>query len=151
VAYLPHATVGHQLPVFLSAARAVVTNAIPPYDLYEFPPEVGKIPPHRTDAGAYLIAEAYGAQRVVFVEDVDGIYTADPNGPEGARAELIPKVGAAELLAMNLPTLPIDRIVLELMGSAKHEKEVQVVNGLKPGNILKALDGEHVGTIIHAD
>ena len=151
VAYLPHATVGHQLPVFLSAARAVVTNAIPPYELYEFPPAVGKIPPHRTDAGVYLIAEAYGARRIVFVEDVDGIYTADPNGPGGESAELIPEVGAAELLGMNLPTLPIDRMVLELMGSARHERQVQVVNGLKPGNILKALEGEHVGTIIHAD
>lgn len=49
---------------------------------------------------------------------------------------------------MNLATLPIDRMVLELMGSAKHRKQIQIVNGLKPGNIKKALAGEHVGTVI---
>jgi molybdenum storage protein len=35
------------------------------------------------------------------------------------------------------------------MATAKHVKEIQVVNGHTPGNITKALDGEHVGTIIH--
>jgi molybdenum storage protein len=151
VAYLPHATVGHQLPVFLAAARGVVTNAIPPYELYEFPPEVGRIPPHRSDAGALLIAEAYGASRVVLVEDVDGVYTADPNGPEGKGAELIAKVGASELKGMNLASLPFDRIVLDLMAHARLVKEIQVVNGLKRGSIARALAGEHVGTIVHAD
>jgi molybdenum storage protein len=59
-------------------------------------------------------------------------------------------VDAAELLAMDLPTLPIDRIVLELMADAKHVKEIQIVNGLQRGNITKALRGEHVGTIVTA-
>jgi len=52
---------------------------------------------------------------------------------------------------MDLPTLPIDRLVPELMANAKHQKEIQIVNGLVPGNIARALAGEHVGTIIHAD
>jgi isopentenyl phosphate kinase len=26
-----------------------------------------------------------------------------------------------------------------------------VINGLEPGNLTRALDGEHVGTVIHAD
>ena len=51
---------------------------------------------------------------------------------------------------MNIATLPIDPIVLELMATAKHVKEIQIVNGRTPGNITKALAGEHVGTIIHA-
>jgi hypothetical protein len=29
-------------------------------------------------------------------------------------------------------------------------REIQIVNGLTPGNITRALRGEHVGTIIHA-
>ena len=151
VAYLPHAAVAHQLAVFMAATRGVVTNAIPPYELYEFPPAVGKIPPHRTDAGALLIAEAYGARRVVIAEDVDGVFTADPNGPDGASAELIREVGAKELEAMKLASLPFDRIVLDLMGRGRLVKEIQVVNGLVPGNIRRALSGEHVGTIVRAD
>jgi len=149
VVYLPHASVGHHLPVFLSAAPAVVANGYPPYHLYEFPPDVGRIPPHRTDAGSFLLADAYGAARLIYVDDVDGVYTADP--AEHPDAELIGRIGAKELMARNLSTLPIDRIVLKLMGSAKHRKEIQIVNGLKRGNIGKALAGERVGTIIHAD
>jgi molybdenum storage protein len=149
VSYLPHTTVAHQLAVHLSASRAVVSNGYPPYGLYEFPPEAGRIPPHRTDSGALLLADAYGAARVVYAKDVDGVFTGDP-AVEGVTPELIPRVGAAELLAMNLPTLPVDLMVLELMARAKHVREIQVVNGLVPGNITSALRGEHVGTIIHA-
>src|SRR3954453_6699051 len=151
LSYLPPTTVGHQLAVHLAASPAAVSNGFPPYELFEFPPAVGKIPPHRTDAGAFLIADAYGAARVIFAKDVDGVYTCDPATAGEDEAELIPRVGAGELLAMDLPTLPIDRIVLELMADAKHQKEIQIVNGLVPGNIAKALAGEHVGTIVYAD
>jgi len=151
VSYAPHATVAHQLAAHLSASPAVVSNGYPPYEMFEFPPAVGKIPQHRTDTGAFLIADAYGAARAIYVKDVDGVYTYDPaTAPEGD-AELIPRVGAAELLAMDIATLPIDRLVLELMANAKHQKEIQIVNGLVPGNVTKALRGEHVGTIIYAD
>lgn len=149
VVYLPHTSVGHHLPVFLSAVPAVVANGYPPYHLYEFPPEVGRIPPHRTDAGTFLLADAYGAARLTYVDDVDGIFTADPAEDPGA--SLIPRIGARELIARKLPTLPLDRIVATLMDSAKHVKEIQIVNGLKPGNITKALAGDHVGTIVYAD
>jgi molybdenum storage protein len=37
------------------------------------------------------------------------------------------------------------------MAHAKNQKEIQIVNGLTPGNITKALQGEHVGTLVHAD
>ena len=151
VSYLPHTSVAHQLAVHLAASPAAVSNGFPPYGMFEFPPAVGRIPPHRTDAGAFLIADAYGAARSIYVKDVDGIYTCDPATAAEGEAELIPRVGAGELLAMDLPSLPIDRVVLELMGRAKHQKEIQIVNGLTPGNITKALQGEHVGTIVYAD
>ena len=149
VSYLPHTTVAHQLAVHLSASRAVVSNGYPPYGLYEFPPEVGRIPPHRTDSGAFLLADAYGAARAVYAKDVDGVFTTDP-AVEGGTPEFIPRVSVAELRAMNLATLPVDAMVLELMGRAKNVREIQIVNGLVPGNITRALRGEHVGTIIHA-
>jgi molybdenum storage protein len=151
VSYLSHHSVALQLAVHLSATPAVVSNGFPPYGNYEFPPTVGKIPPHRTDAGTLLLADAYGARKTIYVKDVDGVYTRDPATAEGGKPELLPRVGAAELLAMNIETLPIDLIVLELVATAKHVKEIQIVNGLTPGNITKALSGEHVGTIIHAD
>lgn len=149
VGYLPHTVVSHQLSLFLSASPAAVCNGYPPYELFEHPSAAGKIPTHRTDVGVFLLADAYGAESLVYAEDVDGIFTADPNGDESA--QLIPQTTAAELIEKNLKTLPIDRLVLELMGAAKHRKQIQVVNGLKPGNIRRALAGEHVGTIVTSD
>jgi len=149
VSYLAHTSVSLQLAAHLAASPAAVSNGYPPYEMFEFPPAVGKIPPHRTDTGAFLIADAFGAERAIYVKDVDGVYTADP--ANGGDAEFLPRVGAGELLAMDLPTLPIDRLVLELMANARHQKEIQIVNGLTPGNITKALAGEHVGTIVYAD
>ena len=147
VSYLPHTSVGHQLSVHLAASPAAVSNGYPPYELFEHPPAVGKIPPHQTDTGTFLIADAYGAERTVYVKDVDGVYTRDP--PQRGEGELIPRISAAELIALDLPTLPVDRLLLELMANAKHVKEIQIVNGLTAGNLTKALDGEHVGTIVH--
>ena len=40
--------------------------------------------------------------------------------------------------------------VLDLLASARYVREVQIVNGLVPGNLTRALAGEHVGTIITA-
>jgi len=150
VSYLPHTTVARQLAVHLSASPAVVSNGYPPYELFEFPPAAGRIPPHQTDAGVFLLSDAYGAARTVYVKDVDGVYTCDPAAAAEGEAQLLARVDAAELLAMDLPTLPIDRIVLELMANAKHVKEVQIVNGLQRGNVTRALRGEHVGTIVTA-
>jgi molybdenum storage protein len=147
VSYLPHGTVAHQLATHLAASRAVVANGYPPYGVHEFPPGIGKIPPHRSDAGAFLLADAYGAARTIYVKDVDGVFRGAPQAGEG----LIPRVGARELLELGLPNLPIDRIVLQMMADAKHVTEIQLVNGLVPGAIAKALAGEHTGTIIHAD
>jgi molybdenum storage protein len=40
--------------------------------------------------------------------------------------------------------------VLDLLKSSRHVRQVQIVNGLVPGNLTRALAGEHVGTIITA-
>jgi molybdenum storage protein len=135
------------LPAMLAAARGAVFNGVPPYDLWEHPPAVGKIPPHRTDTGSYLVAEVFGARRMIFVKDVDGLYTADP--ATEPRATLIPRIQAAELIARDLPTLPIDRVVPELLLRARLATEIQIINGLVPGNLTRALRGEHVGSILH--
>lgn len=150
VSYLQHTAVAHQLATHLAASPAVVSNGYPPYGLYEFPPETGKIPPHRTDTGAFLLADAYGAARTIYVKDVDGVHTADPAG-NGGSPKLIPRVGVSELLDMGLDTLPVDIQLLHVMAHAKNITEIQIINGRTPGNITRALNGEHVGTIIHTD
>lgn len=145
--YLEAPFIVQLLPAMLAAARGAVFNGIPPYDLWEHPPALGKLPPHGSDAGAYLVGEVFGARTVILLKDVDGLYTADPK--TDPNATFIPEIGAADLLAKQLPTLPIEPSVLHLLTRAKLVRSVRIVNGLTPGNLTRALDGESVGTLIH--
>jgi molybdenum storage protein len=146
--YLEAPFIVQLLPAMLAAARGAVFNGIPPYDLWEHPPAVGKLPPHGGDAGSYLVGEVFGARAVILLKDVDGLYTADPKThPE---ASFIPEIRAADLIRMGLETLPIEPVVLELLTRARLVKSVRIVNGLVAGNLTRALAGEPVGTFIHA-
>src|SRR6201996_4780460 len=82
VSYIEHPTIANQLALHLTATRAVVGSAFPPYHHHEFP--TARIPPHRADTGAFLVADALGAAGLTIVEDVDGVYTADPKGDDKA-------------------------------------------------------------------
>jgi molybdenum storage protein len=145
VSYIEHPTIANQLAVHLSAARAVVGSAFPPYHHHEFPNS--RIPTHRADTGAFLIADALGAAGLTIVEDVDGVYTADPKGPDAAKAKLLGDTSFSALAKQD-GTLPFDRALLEVMANARHISRVQVVNGLVPGRLTAALRGQHVGSII---
>lgn len=146
VSYVEHPTIANQLAIHLAAARAVVGSAFPPYHHHEFPGS--RIPHHRADTGAFLLADALGAAGLTIVEDVDGIYTADPQGPDGDKAQFLPETSAAAL-ALHQGTLPVDPALVEVMATARHLERVQIVNGLVPGRLTAALRGEHVGTVIH--
>ena len=85
---------------------------------------------------------------MIFVKDEDGLYTANPKTDRSAT--LIPRITVDELVALDLPDVVVERPLLELMRNARFVTSIQVVNGLKPGLITRALAGEHVGTIISA-
>jgi molybdenum storage protein len=144
--YLEAPFIVQLLPAMLAAARGAVFNGIPPYDLWEHPPALGKIPPHGSDAGSYLVGEVFGARSIILLKDVDGLYTADPK--TNPSAEFIPEIKAANLIAMRLPTLPIEPVVLELLMCSRLARSIRIVNGLVPGNLTRALAGDPVGTVI---
>ena len=50
---------------------------------------------------------------------------------------------------MQLATLPIEPVVLDLLTRSKLVKSVRIVNGLVPGNLSRALAGDPVGTLIY--
>jgi molybdenum storage protein len=83
VSYLPHGTVANQLATRLSASRAVGANGYPLYGVHEFPPPVGKIPPHRSDASAFLLADAYETAQPVYVKDVAEVPDGSAGGTNG--------------------------------------------------------------------
>jgi molybdenum storage protein len=137
-----------ELPMLLHLGVLPVTHGTPPYGLYEHPSRVGMIPPHRTDTGAFLIAEVLGAKNCILVKDVDGLYTEDPRlNPD---AKLIEDISANELIELDLDDLVLERMLIELLRTSVNIKQVKIVNGLVRGSIEKAIKGEKVGTIIRS-
>jgi molybdenum storage protein len=135
------------LPHYLMERGAVVCQGMPPYKLWEPNPATGRIPPQRTDTGCFLVAEVFGARKMIYVKDEDGLYTADPK--KDSTSKHIPRIGVEELLALDLEDLIVERAVLEFLARARNIREIQFVNGLKPGQLTAALNGEPVGTIIY--
>src|SRR3974390_528504 len=93
------------LPHYLMERGAVICQGMPPYKLWERNPNLGRIPPERTDTGCFLIAEVFGARKMIYVKDEDGLYTADPKkDPDAAH---IPRISAQTLLARDLDDLAV--------------------------------------------
>jgi molybdenum storage protein len=143
--------IGHddlsKLPNYFMPGILPVTHAMPPYGLFEQPPLVGRIPPHRTDVGAFLLAEVMGAERCILIKDEKGLFTADPK--KDPSAKFIEEIDLGELLALDLNDLAVERSMLESLKAARSVREVFIVNGLVPGNITQVLNGKNVGTRIY--
>jgi len=122
---------------------------MPPFEWWEPPsPGPGRIPAYRTDAGAFLTAEAFGARTVIYVKDQDGLYTQDPaTNPD---AQLIPEIAASALRHRGLPDLPLEPVVVEMLAAARVVQRVQLINGLTAGVVARAVRGEPDGTVITA-
>jgi molybdenum storage protein len=149
VVAIPPEMFGHLLPFLVNAVPGVIFNGVPPYSLWEHPPHVGRIPPHRTDAGCFLLAECFGCKSLLLVKDVDGLYDRDPK--EHADAGFIRDISATDLEQRAFETLPFDRVLLKLLRTARLLRRFQVINGHKPELLAAALNGEHVGTIVHSE
>src|SRR5919106_1547912 len=119
-----------QLPLYLEERRAVVFFGMPPYIYYQPNPAPGKTPPHRTDTGAYLVSEVFGARSMIYVKDEDGLYTADPKKDRHAR--FIKTISVAELKTLDLQDVVVERPVLDMMEHAKNRRSIRVINGLTP-------------------
>lgn len=143
--------IGHddipKLAAHLAMGCIPVTHGMAPYGLFEEPPSQGRIPPHRTDVGTFLLAEVLGTPRCILVKDEDGLYTADPK--KNPKAAFIPEIEVRELLALDLDDLPVERSMLKALVNARSVREVLVVNGLKTGEVTRALHGEPAGTRIY--
>ena len=144
-----------QLTMFCRLGYLPITYGIPPYGFFEHPAEHGSIPPHRTDCGAFLLAENIGARSLIFLKDERGLFETDPKKvDEAARNALkfYDRISAKELLELDLDDLIIERPILSLLQRAKCLKELQIIDAIRhPEHILAALEGQHVGTIIYQE
>ena len=135
-----------KLPTYFSENIIPVMHGMPPYDYFAIKPKVGRIPIHRTDVGLTILADLIGSRNILFIKDENGLYTEDPK--KNPDAQFIPKIGAQELLDQEQDDLVIERPCLEIIQNSEVIDSVQIINGMIEGNITKALNGEHVGTII---
>jgi molybdenum storage protein len=144
-----------QLTMFCQLGYLPITYGIPPYGFFEHPAEYGSIPPHRTDCGAFLLAENIGARSLIYLKDEKGLFDRDPKKVKGSKAKdlkFYDRISTKELLELDLDDLIIERPILTLLERAKCLKELQIIDALHhPEHILAALAGQHVGTIIYKD
>jgi len=142
-----------QLTMFCRQGFLPITYGVPPYGFFEHPAEEGSLPPHRTDCGAFLLAENIGARSLIYLKDEKGLFEQDPKKLAKTKRtglKFFDRISASELLDLDLDDLIIERPVLSFLQRSKCIKELQIIDALHhPEHILAALDGEHVGTIIY--
>jgi molybdenum storage protein len=137
------------LPLYFRLGCIPIMTGMPPFAYWEKPDESGRIPANRTDAGVFLSAEALGCKRVLYVKDEDGLYDDDPK--KNPNAKLIERISAKELIERDLNDVVVERVVIEYLSRARYTHELQIINGLKRGQLTAALKGEDVGSIIYKD
>jgi uridylate kinase len=111
----------------------------------------GVKPGMTTDAVAAMVAEKTGADLLVKASDVDGVYTKDPK--KHPDAQKIDRLGFNDLqrvFELNEHRAGIHQILdPEAIKVVQRSKiKMVVVNGSSPENVLSALKGENIGTII---
>ncbi|HSX17247.1 MAG TPA: UMP kinase [Patescibacteria group bacterium] len=95
------------------------------------------------DTGAVSIALELGAEVVLKATKVQGVYDSDP--AKNANATFLPKLTYQEAVA-NDAIKVMDKAALGL--AMEQGMPVIVFNPMEPGNILKAVKGEPVGSYI---
>ncbi|PMB75092.1 MAG: UMP kinase [Candidatus Bathyarchaeota archaeon] len=111
----------------------------------------GLKPGMTTDTVAALVAEKLKADLLIKATDQEGVYDKDPK--KHADAVLLRHLRFKDLpkfFAENKHKAGIHQIIdPEAIKILKHMKvKFVVVNGFKPDNLLLAVEGKHVGTII---
>ena len=104
-----------------------------------------------TDAVAALVAEHLNADLLVKGTDQDGVYDKDPRKHKDAvkldrlSFEDLPQIFKGSTHEAGIHQI-IDPEAIKVL--KRHHVKLIVVNGFKPDNIVAALKGEKVGTII---
>ncbi|MBS7615638.1 UMP kinase [Candidatus Bathyarchaeota archaeon] len=111
----------------------------------------GLKPGMTTDTVAALVAERIKADMLVKATDQDGVYTKDPRVcPDAVKLDKISFDDLPKFLAEDKHKAGIHQILdPEAVKILKTKQiKVHVLNGFKPENLLFAVEGKLVGTII---
>ncbi len=96
-----------------------------------------------TDSAAALRAVEVGAELLLKATKVDGVYDSDPKkNPDAHRYE---QVSYDEVIARNLLVMDTAAIAL----CRDHDMPLRIYDMSKPGNLMRILQGETVGTLVN--
>lgn len=137
------------LPLYFDAGITPIAISVPPYHFWEPPPDAGHLPMHGSDFGLFQLAEVLGMKQVIFVKDEDGLFDKDPK--KHADAKPFRNITLSELMKVLPDDNILDRELFHAWTSAKNLKRIVIINGLKRGELTRALRGEDVGTVITKD
>ena len=93
-----------------------------------------------TDTAAALRAMEVGAELMLKASKVDGIYSADPARHDDA--VFLEQIGYMEFISSGLRVMDSTAITMCM----DHKLPIVVFSLMKPGNIMKAITGEDIGT-----
>jgi len=95
-----------------------------------------------TDTAAALRASEIGAEVLLKATKVDGVYDSDPvSNPKAKRYDVL---SYTEVLSRNLGVMDATAISL----CRENKLPILVFNFTEPGNIVRALHGDTIGTIV---
>ena len=96
-----------------------------------------------TDTTAALRAIEMNADEILKASKVDGIYDKDPKtNPD---AELIPELAYMDFIARELRVMDTTAVTM----CKEHDVPIHVFDMTVPGNIVKAVRGDQIGTVVH--
>lgn len=104
-----------------------------------------------TDAVAAMVAERVDAGLLVKGTDQDGVYDKDPRKhPDAVKQDSLSLGDLERILEHNVHHAGIHQIIDPVAMQVLKRKRLRlvVVNGYKPENIVAAIKGENVGTVI---
>jgi len=96
-----------------------------------------------TDTTAALRAIEINADALLKASKVDGIYDADPKA--NANASKIDELTYMEFIAQELQVMDTTAVTM----CKEHEVPIHVFDMTVPGNIVKAVQGDRIGTVVH--
>jgi len=96
-----------------------------------------------TDTTAALRAVEVGADALLKASKVDGIYDADPKSNPGAKR--LEELSYMDFISDELRVMDATAVTM----CKEHGVPIVVFSMITPGNIVKAVSGEKIGTVIH--
>lgn len=97
-----------------------------------------------TDTAVVMRAIELKAEALLLAKNIDGVYTADPHKDNNAK--LISRISYSEAIKQNLQVMDLTAFAL----CENQKLPIVRVFGLDdPNNIMRVLEGEMMGTILH--